>query len=627
MHKLKTLFISILLVTTTFSFTGCEGGEADYSFEDVLSAFNKNLITGSIAFDIPNYYVVEENTTDVTVIQTEQSSDKFSIAGGENGNLFTIDPSTGKLTFIAPSVSSNYEVVVGVTREAKLSTFTLTVEVVDDIKTVKPIIDYVVKTLDVVISRETLTQIKARPADVNSNLTFSLDNNKGLFQIDAQGKLTLIDGGLDYSSLSETSFDLYVTITDSYNNNITVGPIALTLVENADLIRPIIETSAIPVIENSLGTTEIKIKYSGTGVIQTSILAGSDKNYFTLTLINQSVFLAFKEANDYETLPSSFDITVQVGDDNGNLSDVQNIVVTVSDLDETFVFQGDSNYTPMEGTKIVGTVTATPKLEALALPPQYSLAEGSTVLEIDSNGNIQFIGTAQKDQSVTVQVRVKSELNGSETLSKVFVVNVQADPTKIQPTVSYSSTSSISQADALNEVIVTTVTATPEGSATSIQNYTIEGLDKDIFDIDGLGNITFLNADARQDTNNDNLYEIYVVGIDNYGNSNQTGTIKITLVVDETINFTTVPNINVDERNTVTVQLNAISLQGYDVVYSVTNNSSTRDVGISFNQITGEMFVEGIDRNFIGTNTHSITVKVNDVYGNWAEQSFKVTVK
>ena len=629
MHKIKTFFISLLMVTTTFSLTGCGGGEADYSFDAILDAFSKDLVTGSIEFDVPNHYVVQAGERDVTVIQADTTSgDQFDIVGGEDGALFVIDSSTGKLSFVDLSIARTnaYIVVVGITRKDELSTFSMTVDVVADIKTIAPIIDYVATKIDVVLSGKTLTQIKARPADSTSTLTFSLDDNKSLFLINGLGEITLIEPLPDFTALSEKMFNLNVTVEDGYGNITNVGPIEITLVENADFIRPIIETSEVSVIENSLGTTQIQVKALGNGTINQYILDGIDKTYFTLS---STGVLAFKEANDYEDNKNTFSITVQVGDDLGNLSEVQTIVVNVSDLDETFVFQGDSDYTPMQGTKFVGTVVATPKLEALDLPPQYSLVQGGTVLEIDTDGNIQFTNTAVKGQVVTVQVRVSSELRGSETLSKVFTITVQDDPNQIQPTVSYEST--VEQTAAVNEAIsVTTVTAVPQGSAKSISNYTIEGIDKDMFIIDNVGDIFFNNGSgsyARQDANQDNQYEIYVVVVDNNGNSNQTGTIVITLSVDETVSFDSIANIDVDESEIVTIQLSATSAQLYDITFSVTSNSSPSDVGISFDQITGKMFVKGIDyHSFFGDNTHEITVKAKDIHGNSSARSFIVTV-
>ena len=631
MTILKAYLTAFLLMTTTISITACSGGEANYSFQEVLDALNKNLVTGSTQFDIPSYYVIQENTSDVTTIKVVTDGKfSFDLVGGANKALFAIDPNSGKLSFVQPAKflstgSNTYEVVVGVVEAGVISTFTITVEVVKDITQVVPIIDYAADALDAVVSTETITQIKARPADSTSTLTFSLDaDSNSTFSINEQGEIVMTQPLPDFATMPLKEFNLTVTVTDGYGNSVVLDPIAITLVENKDLIRPVVETKSISVVENSLGATQIQVTTLGTGVVDQYILGGTDQAMFTLS---DTGVLAFKKANDYETPPDSFSVTVQVGDDKGNLSDVQTITVVVSDLDEKFTFQAISDFTPMEGEKFAGSVTATPNV-LVDLPPQYTLVQGGDLLEIDASGKIQFQSVAQKGQVIAVQVEAKSGLHGSETLSPVFYVRVQDDPDKIVPVFdSYSS--SVTVDTAVNEAVaVTRVSAQPQGSATTV-SYALNGVDSNMLTIDNNGDIFFSGGSgnyARQDANSDNIYEVSVVVTDDNGNVQTSDVIKITLIIDETITLDLIGDISVAEGTTETRALSAVSAAGYEITYSVQSGYDS-EIAVSVDPVSGDLSVTGVKYHILfGSNYHTFTVWAADPYGNVSTQNITVKV-
>ena len=629
MNHLKIIISSLLLVVMSLSFTACSGGEADYTLDDVL---NLNLVTGSAEFDIPNRYVIEEHTSVVTTITViSRNKYSFTIAGGEDKARFMIDPNSGQLSFAQPPSyhvdgDNAYEVVVGVVLDAELSTFTIVIEVVQDITQVVPLVDYVIEKLDAVIATGPITEVRARPADENGFLEFTLDaESNSTFQIDKNGQISLREPLPDFATLPHNDFELSVTVTDGYGNSLVVGPIVITLVENRDLIRPVVETQEIFVIENSLGATQIETKSPGTGVIDKYLLDGTDKAYFTLS---SSGVLAFKEANDYETLPNSFTVTVQVGDDKGNLSEVQTITVTVSDLDEQFTFQGIIDFTPMEGTQYVGVVTATPNVIE-SLPAEYSLLQGGELLEIDASGTITFKTSAQKGQAIAVQVLAQSGLKGSETTSALFYVNVQDDPDKIEP-VFNSYSRAVTLSTAVNEAVaVATVSATPQGSATSI-TYQVIGVDSTMLYADTTGRLFFTNGSgnyARQDANHDNVYEVAVIATDDNGNSITSDTVKITLIIDETIVFNPVADASVGEGDDITNTLVATSTAGYQITYSV-QSGYDYEIEVTVDPYSGAMTVHGVKYHsfFGGTNYHDFTVKAQDPYGNISTQEITIQV-
>jgi len=632
MTILKNILLTLLLTTGMFSITGCSGGEANYSLEDLL---NLNLVKGSAEFDIPNHYIIEENTTAVTTIEiTAGGKYTFIIAGGSDGSMFMVDPNSGQLSLRSKAHyndggENTYDVVVGVQESGELSTFTIIVEVVKNIKKTAPIIDYAVERVDTVISNDVITQIKARPADINSNLVFTLDvDSNTTFEIDSEGKITMRQPLPDFATLPQKEFSVYVNVTDSYGNTAVAGPIVITLLENRDLIRPVVMTKEIFVIENSLGTTQIKTNSTGTGVIDKYLLDGVDKTLFTLS---STGVLEFKEAKDYETDPDQYVITVQTGDDKGNLSDIQAITIYISDLDEHFTFEGIDNFTPMEGEKLVGSVKATSNV-LKEIAPQYSLVQGGDKLEIDQDGKIQFKESAVKGDVILVQVLAQSDLVGSASYSSEFSVLVQDDPSKIVPEFNDYSRDVTIENEIDGSVVLTTVTATPQGTSTSVA-YAVVGVDSNMLYIAENGQINLTNGTgnyARQDANNDNVYEFSVVATDNNGNSRTSDLIKITLIVDESILFDDVPNFTVDEDDAARVYatLHAVSNQNYlPITYGVKPGYDTSVLTtLEVDANSGELTVAGNNSSFLSNKTRTITLYAKDAYGNESTQTVDITV-
>ena len=450
MHFFRYILVTFMITLSTLFLVGCEGGEADYSLEEVESyRFVEDLINGDITFITAETIVVQENQNDLTVVKADASQDlTYSIVGGVDQALFTIDERTGQLSFISPpayidGLLNIYEVVIGVTTvSGALSTQTMFITVVEDIKIAKPLIDYVAENVQAVSSSETITQIKARPADESSSLTYALvGTDADLFQIDENGNLSFKEPLPDYGATPNKQYDVSVVITDGYGNSVTTEPIVVTLVGNPDEIRPVVETDTVDIVENALGSVQIVVSTLGTGTVNSYILGGTDADLFN---VSSAGLLSFKEARDFETAPTSFTVTMQVGDDKENLSDVKTILVSVKDIDEQFTFQNIGDFTPMEDDKSVGQITATPNTLS-TVTALYTLVQGGDLLEIDTDGNIQFIVLAEKGQSFTAQVSVESQLNGSLTLGQSFSVNVVDDPSKVPPVINqnYSSINTV----------------------------------------------------------------------------------------------------------------------------------------------------------------------------------------
>ena len=627
MYFLKAFFLSSFLFFSTLSIVGCSGGEADYSLEQVQAYLHvDDLIKGTTTFLTPDNVVTDETKTEITTLVADANENvAYSIVGGSDKELFTIDNRTGKLSFISKQpyvegASNVYEVVVGVTVGKTLSTMTMSVTVVKDITKTAPTIDYVASAVQTMVTSDVLTQVDARPADETSTLTFTLGgSDAAAFMIDESGNIRFKTPLPDYEATPNKQYDLNVVITDGYGNSVTTPLMTITLVANLDLVRPVIVTDDVTITENALGSVQIEIIVEGTGVVNAYILSGADAELFK---ISDTGVLSFVAARDFETPPNTFDMALQVSDDKGNKSDVQAIHVTVVDIDEKFTFQTFGDFSPMEGEKVVGSVTATPDT-LTNVTPLYKMVQGGTYLEVDADGNIQFRDVAKKGQVITAQVSVESQLKGSLTKSKIFSVTVVDDPAKLPPVINqnYTTVNEVTAPISTSDVIVA-VQATPAGSATTL-TYTTIGADADMFSVDASGNLTFAGSYdyySKQDANGDNVYEVAVVISDDNGNSVMTETIRVTLLED--------PNTMLPMITSTTFNLNENTTSGLFIQISTPGNGEVDSYNIisgadsALFDFSGDVLSFKSAPDFetpsstLSSNSYRVTLSVTDDLGN-----------
>ncbi len=624
-NLIKNILLVIFLGTLPLLQTGCGSGEANYSLEDVLKDLNgaQDLVGGDITFSTPSTLVVNDKQSDVTTVRSNSPLNlEYSIVGGEDKDLFIIDSRTGKLSFKTPPLydaqSLNaYDVIIGVTTLAgELSTHAMIIVVVADITKEEPLVDYVVDHVQAVLGDGPITQINARPADESSSVTFALEgSDKDLFEIDKEGVITFKKPLPTIEDEAATSYSVSAVVTDGYGNKMVTDPITISIVANPDKIKPIVVTQSIDIVENSLGGTQIEASTPGTGMVNQYILDGADKVLFE---ISDTGFLTLKEANDYENEPNTFHITLQVGDDKENLSEVQAVVVNIKDLDEGFTFDHIGNFTAMVGQTKVGQMLATPNT-ITNVDVNYTLVQGNTLLQIDDEGYITFKSPAVKTPSFYVQVKAYSQLNGSETLSDVFSVDVVDDPSKVPPSIDQNyprSTSVVSPADMT--VAVMKIQAFPDGNATTL-SYALSGVDAAMFTIDKNGSLFFASS-MEFNPSVDNIYEVVVDVSDEYGNKKSTEIISVVVLEDPAtmIPIITSSTFSVDENSLGDLAVTDFARgTGKINSYSIVGGADA-DLFTYNNKVLRFKSAPDFESNASanGMNTYYVTLEVSDDLGN-----------
>jgi len=548
MHFFRQVLLLLTLTFTSFFVVGCGGGEADYSTDQVIAAQKlanvEDLIKGNIDFITKDNMYVDQTGGVVTTIKADTTENLlYSIVGGADSSLFKVDERTGEVSFITtpvydPNGSNAYEVIIGAkTPSGELSTLHMTVTVVENINTIAPIIDLVVTNIDAISSSDVITQIQARPAKESDYLRFNVvGQDANSFSIDNDGNLVFTTPLPDFGSTPNRVYTIAIEVTDGNGNVTTTAPITITLVGDRDQIRPVIESSSFNVVENALGNMQIEVSTEGTGVVTTYTLNGGDASEFS---VDNSGVIKFNVAKDFELNKNSYNITVQVQDDKGNVSDLKPITISVVDIDEGYTFESIANVTVLSGTQTITKVTATSNV-LTDITRKYLLNNYQDVFAIDNNGNLTFVSPAVAGRSYDVTIVAQSYIsgtedliNGSQTISPSFTVSVVQNPSLIAPIISAGYVTSTSVTAPIDTATpITTVDASfGAGSDASSLSYKTVGEDADLFAVDSNGVLTFKSV-INYVVDGDNTYNVSVEVKDNNGNVTTTSVITVELLQD-----------------------------------------------------------------------------------------------
>lgn len=609
---MASLFIAGLI------FSGC--GEADYSFETVKRLSGLDLINASFGFTSSDYIIVNSEERYVTDVTTDTASNvKYSVIGGENGALFSIDATTGKLSFIAkPSYNAagenRYEVIVAAAdSEGNRAVQIIEVEVAADITKLPPLIEMMFKEYAVLSFDGVVFNLLAQAADSQSQLSYTLEGtDKAFFSIDEKGEVRFTSAA---ETSEKSSFTIDVVVQDGYGNISRVNDVVITKVASLSEIPPVILSESIKIVENSKGNIAVEVFKAEGVAITRYTLGGKDAALFE---ISSNGVLSLTEPQDHESVAAPFAITLEVEDANGQKSAVQPIEVMIVDIDETFLFSGIRDFSVQEGSSgVLTTVEATAKTLQEDVEKHFSLVQGSNYFTINGAGVIQWTAAAQKDDKITVQVAVESQLNGSRTLSVPFSITVVDDPAKIAPTIDNNYPREITVVE--TQAVLMTVQATVNGSAESL-TYALTGADAALFAIDGNGNIS---PHVAFDETGTNVYRFAVVITDNNGNTVATDTITVTLLQDpdEIRPVIVSTTFNIAENSTGNMNI-LISSEGNGVVntYLIAGDDGTL---FAFDS-NGLRFKSGADFESMGsaagTNSYHILLQVKDTLNNYSDE-------
>jgi hypothetical protein len=335
---------------------------------------------GNAAVTLP----VPENTTAVTTVTATDANAGttlvYSLAGGEDAAKFTINSSTGELSFItAPDFEQPgdatgdnvYIVTVEVSDGESTATQRFKIRIIDANDHAPVITSYSGNTgVNLQVPENTMTVIAtvtATDADKNATITYSLVNEEDAarFTVNSPaGELKFITPP-DFERPGDTNGDNVYIVTVKASD----GDSSAT---QRFKIRVTNENDNTPVITSHNGDAMVAVQVAeGTIIVDTVSAADGDSPAITYSIVNENdgaVFsvssagvLSFITAPDYEHPGDSnhdnvYLVTVKASD--GILSAVQQFSISVTDLNDNFptatmtvrIPENTVEVTPLEGT-------------------------------------------------------------------------------------------------------------------------------------------------------------------------------------------------------------------------------------------------------------------------------------
>ena len=393
---------------------------------------------------------VAEGTNEVlTVTATDDDAGTtlmYAISGGTDGALFSIDASSGVLTFItAPDFEmpsdqgrdNDYEVEVGVSDGTNSTTQTITITVTD-VNDNDPIITSDA-TASIVEGTTDVLTVTATDADAGAVIRYSVSGGAdgALFAIEeTSGALTFINAP-DFEGASADGDDDYeVIVTASDGDNSVMQTITVTVTDVNDNDPVITSDATATLAENTTDVLTVTATDADAGaVIRYSISGGADRSLFSIDA--NSGVLTFITAPDFEGASADgdddYEVIVTVSD--GDNSVMQTITVTVTDVnDNDPIITSDATASIVEGTTDVLTVTATDADEGTTFTYSTSGGADRNVFSINStSGALVFRRTPDfenrrdqdRDNDYEVEVGVS---DGRNSVTQTITVTVTNDP-------------------------------------------------------------------------------------------------------------------------------------------------------------------------------------------------------
>ncbi|MGM0589960.1 MAG: cadherin domain-containing protein [Bacteroidota bacterium] len=615
---------------------------------------------------------IDENGTAALDIQANDgdggSTDAnltYSITGGADQSLFSIDASSGALSFkTAPDyenpsdgdTNNDYEVDVqiddgGAVNNTATQSITISVSDVDE----APVF---VSSANQNVAENTSTSfldVNANDGDGganDANVSYQLSGgaDQAEFTIDSSTGALSFDSAPDYENPtdSDSNNEYSVEITADDGTNTTTQTITVT-VTNENEFAPVISsngggaTGILTVDENQTSVTTVTATDDDANATQSySITGGTDAGKFSIDAGTGE--LTFGTAPDAENATDAngdgtYEVTVQVSD--GSKTDSQDLSVSIADINETTPSITSGNSTTIdenlaEGSNVIQVTASDNDRDASLTYSITSNPDGDTdkngAFTINSSSGQITVNDAddldrERASSVSVEVQVS---DGTNTADQTITVNLN-DVNEFTPVVTASQSFDVAE-DASNGYEVGTVAGTDADATATLQSWAITaGNDDGLFAIDASSGQVSIADNSTLDYETATSYSITLTVSDGTNTSSaETVTVNITDVNDNAPVFTSANTADVDENQTAVLSVTTTDADSNpSVTYSVTGGADQGQFGIDGS--TGELsFASAPDyenpADSDSDNEYEVTITADD--GTFTtDQTITVTVQ
>ena len=506
----------------------------------------------------------ENQTAVTTVVASDQDvgdSLSYSLTGGADQAKFSIDPSSGVLTFVAApdaetatdsDANGTYVVEVTATDDgtgtlSDVQTITVTVTSVNEAPMITSNGGGASAAVNAAENQTAVTTVVASDPDVGDSLTYSLTGgaDQGKFSIDPSSGILTFVAAPDFESATDSdtngTYVVEVTATDDGTGALSDEQIITVTVTNVN-DSPMITsngggaTAAVNAAENQTAVTTVVASDQDVGdSLSYSLTGGADQAKFSID--PSSGALSFLVAPDAETATDSdangtYVVEVTATDDGtGLLTDVQTITVTVTSVNEAPMITSNGGgataaVTAAENQTAVTTVVASDQDVGDSL--SYSLTGGADQAKFSinpSSGVLSFLSApdfetaTDSDTNGTYVVEVTATDDGTGALSDVQTITVIVTNVNDAPMITSNgggATAAVNAAE--NQTAVTTVVASDQDVGDSLSYSLTGGADQSKFSIDpSSGVLSFLvapDAETKTDSDANGTYVVEVTATD-----------------------------------------------------------------------------------------------------------------
>ncbi|MEM7220843.1 MAG: cadherin domain-containing protein [Pseudomonadota bacterium] len=596
-------------------------------------------------FTSSNTFSIAENQTAVGTITSSDvdgGAPQYTLVGGDDDGLFSIDINTGALTFnSAPNfeapvdgdTDNDYEITVQVDDGAGgvvTQSVTVTVTNVDefDVGTISDT-NTDANEISEGASAGAAVGITAFADDLDApdTVSYTLDDDAGgLFVIDGVTGIVTLNGALDRESAASHDITVRATSTDTSFSTQTFTITVLDLNDTAPVITPgqTFDIDEDASVSDSVGTV-VATDADITGALSGwTIIGGNGDGVFAINASTGELTIADTTNLNHEG-SDQYTLTIEVSDGVATVSET--VTIDINDINETPTFTSSPIASATEDVLYSYLITAadvddgdTPSFSAVTLPAWLTLVD-------NGDGTATLSGTPTNDEvgghSVDIQIS-----DGSLTANQAFtltVVNVNDDP-------AFTSPNSFSIAE--NQTAIGTVTSSDVDGGAPL--YSLVGTDDDaLFSIDiNTGALTFNAApdfEAPAEGDSDNVYEITVQVSDGAGGVvNQNITVTVTNVDEFDVGAISDQDSDLNEVSegatpgaTVGITAFADDPDAPDTItYSLDDSASGL---FAIDSATGVVTLAGTLDYELATS-HSITVRATSTDGSFATAGFVIAV-
>lgn len=592
---------------------------------------------------------VAENMTGAIYTATATDADgnniTYSIAGGADAADFTVNASTGALSFVetpdfeAPADANGdnvYQVTIRASDGTNTTDQTVTITVTDEDEAPEfssaGTVSVAENTTGVVY-----TAVAADPE--GGAVTYSLGGtDAALFTIDADtGEVTFI-AAPDYENPQDAGGDnVYdVTVTVSDGTSSSDQAVSITVSNENEFSPAFSSANSASVAEGTEGTVYTAVATDGDAGSQItySLVNGEDSAAFSIDA--QTGEIAFLSSPNFEAPTDSdgdnaYEITVRASD--GTRETLQSVTIEVTDENEKPVItSGQSAVFAENGSGVVHVMVATDE-DGDSLT--FSLrGDDAAAFTIDAVTGELFFNTppdAENPDSISgsnVYNIIVEATDGTNTTNQGFFVTV-TNVNEFSPVFTSGDTAFIPENV---DAVAYTAVATDGDFGESVTYSITGGGDAGQLTINSqTGEVTF-NAtpdfEAPTDSDNDNVYEIVIRASD--GQQTTDHAVSVTVTDQDESGAPIIGSAlsgSVSEAQTSAYVISAVDAEGDTISYSI---SGTDAAQFSVDSETGEVSFNTVPdfeapTDAGGNNIYDITVTASDG-SNSNSQSISITV-